>query len=104
MNVEQYAIDRRLVIKLLSPLSIDQIRFREPPAAFRVNLVPEELHDVRGRCADASVNNSILLGAERVVTKSSNDKLIRRLISGKLNVHLNRVCESKFIIFIIKII
>lgn len=83
MNVEQYVVDRRLVIKplSLSPLSIDQIR--EPPAAFRVNLVPEELHDVRGRCADASVNNSILLGAERVVTKSSNDKLIRRLISGK---------------------
>jgi hypothetical protein len=67
----------------LSPSSIDQTRSREPPAASRVNLVPEELHDVRGRCADASVSNSLLLSAERVVTKSVSDKSIRRSISDK---------------------
>lgn len=64
---------------LLSPLSIDQTRSRKPPAASRVNLVPEELHDVRGRCADAPVSDNLLLDAERVVTKSPSDKSVRRI-------------------------
>lgn len=78
-DIEEYAVDRHLVIKPLPFMYID--RFREPPAAFRVNLVPEELHDVRGRCADAPVSNSLLLGAEKLVTKSPSDKSIGRSIS-----------------------
>jgi len=40
-------LDRRLDRRpSLSPFD----RIRKPPAASRIKLVPEELHDVRGRC------------------------------------------------------